>query len=77
MFNLHEVKKRFGKVSESHKICPRLPARYYFAFYVFLTAPIVRNSHNLAGTYCSKKRPGPILKVFQYRTWSSVKRSVK
>ena len=44
-----------------------------------LTPPIVKNSHILAGIYFAfqKKRPGPNLKNFRYRIWTSVNRSLK
>ena len=40
-----------------------------------LAARIIKNSHILAEIYFVflSKRPGPKLKVFQYRIWSSVK----
>ena len=44
-----------------------------------LTGPIVKNSHILAEIYfiVLKKYSGPNLKVFQYRIWTSGKRSEK
>ena len=57
-------------------ICPCLSAKFTFAFSDFFTAPVVKNSHILGGIYFIfwKKHPGPSLKVFQYRVWTSVKR---
>ena len=44
-----------------------------------LTAPIVRNSHILAGIYFifPKKCSRPNLKDFQYQIWTSLKRLEK
>ena len=52
---------------------------FFLLFMSLLKAPIVKNSHILAAIYCIflKKRPGPNLKVFQYRIWTSMKRSEK
>ena len=52
---------------------------FVFLFMFLLTAPIVRNSHILAGIYFIflKKRPGPNLKVFRYQIQTSVKRLVR
>ena len=44
-----------------------------------LTAPVLENSHILAGIYFIflKKRPRPNSKVCQYQIWTSVKRLKK
>ena len=43
---------------------------------LLLTAQIAKTSHVLPGIYFIflKKRPGPNLKAFRYRIWTSVKR---
>ena len=48
---------------------------FLLLFLSLLTAPIVKNSHTLAGIYLIflKKCPGPSLKQFQYQIWTSVK----
>ena len=74
------VKRKFGKLSESFKtLYPWLSAKSSFVFYVLLTDRTVKLSHILTVILLclSNECPGPIKKVFRYRTWTSVKKSVK
>ena len=54
------VKKKFGIIPKKLKtLCSSLSPKFCFAFYIFLTDPIVKNSNILAGIYFNffKKMP--------------------
>ena len=69
------VNKKFGKVSKVLKIfCPWLSANISFPFYVFIkrfNSP--KQSYSCCNLLFLKKRPGAIVKVFQYRICTSMK----
>ena len=64
---------------EKKILCPWLFSDVYFAFYFFVNSSSCQKQlcSGWMLLFISKKLPRPNLKVFGYRIWTSVKRSVK
>ena len=66
-------------IKKTQNIMSMVVCKFFSCFLSLLKAPIVTNSDILPGIYFVflKIRPGPNLKTFWYRNWTSVKGSEK